>query len=173
MAQVRLARGELVAALEAFEESAALWRANGVVGDATLSDLGAVCVEIELGSAPAASRRVSSLLDDIAAFDDVGMVAYAAANAAAIATYGGDPETGATLLGASERIADDSGLPVFGQGEQAIWDRRRSVIQDQLGPEAFVRAHAAGGALERNELFVLVRSVVVAAPEAVETRTDA
>ncbi len=172
VAQVRLARGELVAALEAFEESAALWRANGGPGDAAAADLVAACVEIEVGSVESARARISTVLEDVRGFEDVSLAAYAAANVAAIAAYDGAFETGAALLGASDRVVDESGLPVFGQGEQAIWDRRRSAIEDALGDE-FARAHAAGRALEPDELFALMRSVLDTAAAAPEGHPDA
>ena len=172
VAHARLARGELDDALELFLDSASRFRA-GVPGDAVLADLTAASIEIELGSVDSARQRIAGLLDGLPALGDISQVAFAAATVSAIAANDGDPETAARLLGAAERRADDTGIPLFGGGEKAIGDRRRAAVKSALTDQAFTRAHGAGAGLSDAELFELLRTVVETEDATLEDHTRA
>ena len=168
VAHARLARGELERALELFLDSGSRWRAGEGAGDAASAYLTAASVEIELGSVDSARRRIAGLLDVLPALGDIWQVAFAAATVSAIAAHDGDPETAARFLGAADRLTDDTGIPLFGSGERPMWDRRRAAVQTALTDEAFTRAHKAGAALGRDELFDMLRTVVAPDDAAVE-----
>jgi predicted ATPase len=139
--------GEYGAARRLFEESLQLWRTAGSVSDEAGTELMLGECDRRLGDLRAARKRLRCALQHLLALERRSLIPEALQEIAA-AYLIEQPTRAASLLGASERLLAEMGLP--------RWDRRDyetslSRLRDLLGEDGFDTAWQAGLAMPDDE----------------------
>ena len=110
-------------------------------------------VHLRLGDLDAARGRLQESVKHAAALDRQSL-ARALEALAAVAATAGDPEVGATLLGAAEGVRHSIGVGVW-MTDRASHDRTADELQTQLGDAAYAAVMDRGRSLTVDQVLEL------------------
>jgi len=113
-------------------------------------------VHQRLGDLESARMRLRESVQHAAALDNRESLARALDALAAIADTAGDPELGATMLGAGEGIRRSIGADVW-MTDQASHDETAAKLRTALGDRAYVAATNRGRSLTINQILEMTR----------------
>lgn len=147
---------EFAAARRLFEES--LPHSLNVSSDVDVAGVRLMigeCLRRE-GKVAAAIAHVRASLDLLVDTGDTSILHEVIQELAAVAAHTGRPETGGRLLGSSERLREEAGVPTWDPADR---DRIVAFLRAALGEHSFEDVHLQGAGLSNDEVFALARSI--------------
>jgi Tetratricopeptide repeat len=147
LANVDRLEGDLPSARSLFEESAAIHRNFGRLGDAAWCQLGAGNVALAQGDQAGARSLYTEVLNTFRAGADREGSAFALERFATLAAVTGQSETVARLLGAAEALREAIEFPLPPVDRTEYYDRLVEETRIALGEKRYAAAWAEGRAM--------------------------